>query len=217
MKSLLFGSIGSIVESSEIQRKAFNAAFKEFGIDWHWNVANYIKMLEKPGGLNRLIEFSKNKLNLDDAKQIHLLKIKHFKLLSKKKVKPRDGVLEVIEYASINNIKIGFITTTTKDTLDLVINNLSKQVDFSKFDLITHDELVSKRKPDPEIYKFALKKLEVMHSSSLAIENTIENCRSAMNANIQTLLYPGEYTTYEESSLISKDIFKSVKSFFEEG
>ena len=56
-----------------------------------------------------------------------------------------------------------------------------------------------------------------MHSSSLAIENTIENCRSAMNANIQTLLYPGEYTTYEESSLISKDIFKSVKSFFEEG
>ena len=217
MKSLLFGSIGSIVESSEIQRKAFNAAFKEFGIDWHWNVANYIKMLEKPGGLNRLIEFSKNKLNLDDAKQIHLLKIKHFKLLSKKKLKPRDGVLEVIEYASIHNIKIGFITTTTKDTLDLVINNLSKQVDFSKFDLITHDEFVSKRKPDPEIYKFALKKLEVMYSSSLAIENTIENCRSAMNANIQTLLYPGEYTTYEESPLISKDILKSVKSFFKEG
>ena len=94
MKSLLFGSI---VESSEIQRKAFNAAFKEFGVDWYWNVANYIKMLEKPGGLNRLIEFSKNKLNLDDAKQIHLLKIKHFKLLSKKNLKPRDGVLEVID------------------------------------------------------------------------------------------------------------------------
>ena len=217
MKSLLFGSIGSIVESSEIQRNAFNAAFKEFGINWYWNVANYIKMLERPGGLNRLIEFSKNKLNLDDAKQIHLLKIKHFKLLSKKNLKPRDGVLEVIEYASIRNIKIGFITTTTKDTLDLVINNLSKQVDFSKFDLITHDELVSKRKPNPEIYKFALKKLEVMHSSSLAIENTIENCRSAMNANIHTLLYPGEYTAYEESSLISKDILKSVKSFFKEG
>ena len=56
MKSLLFASI---VESSEIQREAFNAAFKEFGVDWYWNVANYIKMLEKPGGLNRLIEFSK--------------------------------------------------------------------------------------------------------------------------------------------------------------
>ena len=70
MKSLLFGSI---VESSEIQRKAFNAAFKEFGVDWYWNVANYIKMLEKPGGLNCLIKFSKNKF------------IKFFNFLSFKK------------------------------------------------------------------------------------------------------------------------------------
>ncbi len=57
MKSILFGSIGVLVESSEIQRKAFNEAFKEFGLDWYWNVANYIKMLEKPGGLNRIAIF----------------------------------------------------------------------------------------------------------------------------------------------------------------
>ena len=43
MKSILFGSIGSIVECSEIQRQAFNEAFKEFGVDWYWNVANYMK------------------------------------------------------------------------------------------------------------------------------------------------------------------------------
>ena len=217
MKSLLFGSIGSLVECSEIQRKAFNEAFKEFGVDWYWNVANYIKMLQKPGGLNRLIEYSKNELNSDDANQIYLLKIKHFKLLSENNLMPRSGVLEVIQYALKHNIKIGFITTTTKDTVDIVINKLSKYIDFSKFDLITHDHFVTNRKPDPEIYKFALKKLDVMHSNALAIENTIENCRSAMNANIQTLLYPGEYTTYEESSLITKDIFTSVKSFYEEG
>ena len=143
MKSILFGSIGSVVESSEIQRKAFNAAFKELGLEWYWNIANYIRMLQKPGGLNRLIEYSKNELNLDYAKQIHLLKIKHFKLLSKNRLKPRDGVLEVIQYALNNNIKIGFITTTTIDTLDLVIDNLSNQIDFSKFDLITHDQLIN--------------------------------------------------------------------------
>ena len=80
MKSILFGSIGSLVESSEIQRKAFNEAFNEFGVDWYWNVANYIKMLEKPGGLNRLIEYSKFELNQEDAKRIHLLKVKHFKV-----------------------------------------------------------------------------------------------------------------------------------------
>ena len=217
MKSILFGSIGSVVESSEIQRQAFNEAFKEFGVDWYWNVANYIKMLQKPGGLNRLVEYSKNELNSDDAKQIYLLKIKHFKLLSENNLKPRDGVLDVIQYALKHNIKIAFITTTTKDTLDLVINNLSKYIDFSKFDLITHDELVTNRKPDPEIYKFALNYLGSTQWSSIAIENTLESCNSSINAKIQTLLYPGEYTIYGENSLISRDILKSVKSFFEEG
>ena len=217
MKSILFGSIGSVVESSEIQRQAFNEAFKEFGVDWYWNVANYIKMLQKPGGLNRLVEYSKNELNSDDAKQIYLLKIKHFKLLSENNLKPRDGVLDVIQYALKHNIKIAFVTTTTKDTLDLVINNLSKYIDFSKFDLITHDELVTNRKPDPEIYKFALNYLGSTQWSSIAIENTLESCNSSINAKIQTLLYPGEYTIYGENSLISRDILKSVKSFFEEG
>ena len=144
MKSILFGSIGSLVESSEIQRKAFNEAFKEFGVDWYWNVANYIKMLEKPGGLNRLLEYSKFELNQDDAKRIHLLKVKHFKLLSEKNLTPRNGVLDIIKYALKNNIKIGFITTTTKDTLNLVVKNLSNQIDFSKFDLITDDQLIKK-------------------------------------------------------------------------
>ncbi len=216
MKSILFGSIGSVVESSEIQRQAFNEAFKEFGVDWYWNVGNYIKMLQKPGGLNRLVEYSKNELNSDDAKLIYLLKIKHFKLLSENNLKPRDGVLDVIQYALKHNIKIAFITTTTKDTLDIVINNLSKYIDFSKFDLITHDEFVTNRKPDPEIYKFALNYLGSTQSSSIAIENTLENCNSSINAKIQTLLYPGEYTIYGENSLISRDILKSVKSFFEE-
>ena len=217
MKSILFGSIGSLVESSEIQRKAFNEAFKEFGVDWYWNVANYIRMLEKPGGLNRLIEYSKFELNQDDAKRIHLLKVKYFKLLSEKNLKPRDGVLDIIKYALKNNIKIGFITTTTKDTLNLVVKNLSNQIDFSKFDLITHDQLIKKRKPDPEIYNYALKKLDVDFKNSIAIENTLESCNSSNAAKIYTIFSPGEYTSYDEDTVISKDIFKSVISFFEEG
>ena len=217
MKSILFGSIGSLVESSEIQRKAFNEAFKEFGVDWYWNVANYIKMLEKPGGLNRLLEYSKFELNQDDAKRIHLLKVKHFKLLSEKNLKPRDGVLDIIKYALKNNIKIGFITTTTKDTLNLVVKNLSNQIDFSKFDLITDDQLIKKRKPDPEIYNYALKKLNVDFKNSIAIENTLESCISSNAAKIHTIFSPGEYTSYDEDTVISKDILKSVISFFEEG
>ena len=214
MKSIFFGSIGSLVECSEIQRKAFNLAFKEYGLDWYWNIANYIKMLDEPGGLNRIVEYSNFKLSQKDAKKIHLLKIKHFKSLSKNSLKPREGVEDIIQYALNKDIKIGFVTTTTKETLDLITDNISKYIDFTKFDLITHDELVNKRKPDSEIYNYALRELKVSNLNSIAIENTFESCKSAKNANIHTLYYPGEYTIYDKNDFVSMDIFKSVKSFF---
>ena len=97
-------------------------------------------MLEKPGGINRIAEYSKLKLNENDVKKIHNLKVKHFKSLSTNQLKPRKGILETIDYGLRNNIKIGFITTTNSSTLDLVIYNLSKFIDFSKFDLITFDK-----------------------------------------------------------------------------
>ena len=216
MKSILFGSIGVLVESSEIQRKAFNEAFKEFGLDWYWNVANYIKMLEKPGGFNRIAEYSKFKLNENEVKEIHNLKVKHFKYLSKNKLKPRKGILETINYGLKNKIKIGFITTTNKLTLDLVIEGLLDFIDFSKFDLITYDENVSRRKPHPDIYNYAIKKLDLDCSSSISIENTIENCNSSNGAKLPTLFYPGEYTFFRNSDNFTNDIFKSVEDFFKE-
>ena len=36
-KAILFGSIGTLVETSELQRTAFNQAFSEAGLDWTWN------------------------------------------------------------------------------------------------------------------------------------------------------------------------------------
>jgi len=57
MKAILLGSIGVIVETSELQRQSYNEAFKYHGLDWYWNVANYCELLKKPGGLKRLNMF----------------------------------------------------------------------------------------------------------------------------------------------------------------
>ena len=216
MRSILLGSIGVLAESSEIQRRAFNYAFKEFGLDWYWNVANYIKMLQRPGGLNRIADYSNYNLDQKDIKKIHDLKVKYFKSLSKNNLKPRKGILEVIDYGLKNHIKIGFITTTNKLTLDLIRINLSEYIDFSKFDLITSEENVSNRKPHPDIYNYAIEKLNLDRSDSISIENTIESCNSSIKADLCTFFYPGEYTPFCENDKITYDIFKSIKFFFEE-
>ena len=40
-KALLFGSIGTLIESSDIQRNSFNQAFNEAGLDWYWDEQDY--------------------------------------------------------------------------------------------------------------------------------------------------------------------------------
>ena len=49
-KALLFGSIGTLIESSNIQRNSFNEAFKEAGLDWYWDEQDYRILLKKSGG-----------------------------------------------------------------------------------------------------------------------------------------------------------------------
>ena len=215
MQAIFFGSIGTIVETSEIQRKAFNSAFKEFGLNWYWNTGNYINMIQKPGGISRIKEYSKLKLKDNEVKKIYDLKIKYFREYSTNAVKPREGVLDVINYANINNIKLGFITTTTKETIDIIKDSLSRYIDFNNFDLITYEKDCSKKKPNPDIYNFAINNLNVAKNNSITIEDTPVSYASSKKANIKTILFPGEYSVNKNNISSSYKIFEEVKNFFE--
>ena len=214
MQVIFFGSIGTLVETSEIQRKAFNAAFEEFGLNWYWNTGNYINMIQKPGGIQRIKEYSELKLNDNDVKKIYNLKIKYFREYSDNFVKPREGVLDVINYANRNNIKLGFITTTSKETIEIIKNSLSKYINFNDFDLITYEKDCVNKKPYPDIYNFAINKLKVAKNNSITIEDTPISYASSKKANIKTILFPGEYSVNKKNISTSYKIFEEVKNFF---
>ena len=57
-KAVIFGSIGTVLETSDIQRKSFNKAFKKFGLNWYWSKKIYKSMLKKPGGEKRVRKYS---------------------------------------------------------------------------------------------------------------------------------------------------------------
>ena len=77
VKALLFGSIGTVVETSEIQRQSFNLSFKDVGLDWYWNIATYCDLLKEPGGKKRIKKFSSNSLDKTTIEIIHSKKKKN--------------------------------------------------------------------------------------------------------------------------------------------
>ena len=106
-KALLFGSIGTIVETSEIQRKSFNSAFSIAGLKWNWTKEIYKNLLNKSGGEERILRYAKLTKSNVNSKNIRKLKTKIFnRYLKKNKLKLRPGVKEIIKYSKKNQIKL---------------------------------------------------------------------------------------------------------------
>ena len=193
MEAILFGSIGTLVETSELQRQSFNLAFKEVGLDWYWNTATYCKLITAPGGKKRIKNYGENNLLEPEIKKIHALKEKHFAQLVPDKLYLRPTVKEVINYSKKSGLKLGFITTTSQKNIDLIKTGISKQLDFNIFDLVTTVTDVTKPKPDQEVYGFALKSLKIKKKNAIVVEDTPVNQMCASNAGLKCVLFPGEY------------------------
>ena len=199
VNALFFGSIGVLAETSEIQRQAYNQSFKEHGLDWYWNIANYCELLKKPGGKRRLKEFSNVSLSDDLIDSIHAKKEIIFHENIKSGLSPRGGIIDCINNCREKGIKIGFVTTTSQNNIDALEEAFHKSIDFKQFDLITTKADVNNEKPSGEIYKFALSKFEILPENTIAIEDTEANQQAALENEILCYLFAGEYATTQHN------------------
>ena len=215
-KAIIFGSIGTVLETSDIQRKSFNKAFKKFGLNWYWSKNEYKKLLKMSGGENRLSNYAKIKNIKINTLKLRNLKTKFFNnYLKKNKLKPRAGVTNVIKFCKKNNIKLGFASSTSINNINSIFFALENTIKKKDFDFIGNSKLVSKKKPYPDIYKVALKKFDLSSKECLAIEDTEESMKSALSAKIICIAFPGKLHEKEKfkgshkitKKLINKDIF----------
>jgi len=215
MKAILFGSIGTLIETSDLQREAFNQAFKEAGLDWYWDQEDYKKLLKKSGGTKRIEDFAEKNNTTVDAKKIRERKTQIYNdKINSISIPPRDGVLDVLEYAYKNNIKTGFVTSTTTDNIDAVFKTLNNQIKKNHFDFIGNNTLIKKAKPSPDIYIKALNSLELNSSECIAIEDTVESALSADRAKIKCIAFPGLFHIDDDFSFCLKKLDKLNVSIF---
>ena len=200
-KAILFGSIGTLIETSELQRNAFNQAFSENGLDWNWNPAQYQDLLKKSGGRQRIEDFAAQEGIEVDSKKLHDEKTKIFdELMVGGGVLLRPGVANFIDQALDNGIKLAFVTSTSKDNVDAVFQALKNQLNSSNFSFIGNDKMVSNTKPKPDIYLKALLELNLKAEDCVAIEDTEVSMQSALAASIKCIGFPGAFANDNDFS-----------------
>ena len=212
LKAVLFGSIGTVAETSEIQRRSYNLAFKRLNIDCYWNVANYCEMLKVPGGKDRIRNFTIPNIAEDLVDKIHNLKEEIYAELIEQEDISRIEFVEVFHHSKASDLKVGLITTTSETNIKSLSKALEDKVNFNDFDIITTSKDCLHPKPNPEIYRNALEKIGVSPCQAIAIEDTQVNLGASIAADINSILYPGEYSNYTKevkpSFNLMEEIFK---------
>ncbi|MEM6407559.1 MAG: HAD-IA family hydrolase [Pseudomonadota bacterium] len=214
MQALFFGSIGSVIETSELQRGAFNAAFAEHGLDWHWDQETYRTMLAPSGGKARIRQYAITKGDSVNAEAIHATKSDIFaKTLAIQAPAPRPGVIESLNVAREMGLKTAFVTTTLPETINTVLDAHAGALR-GLFDTVTSTENVFRQKPAPEAYMRTCAALDVDPALTLAVEDNQAGITAAYKAGCEVIAFLGANTQHHDAShahhQAGEDIFASV-------
>ena len=215
MKAILFGSIRTLIETSDIQRVCFNEAFKKEKLRWYWDKKIYRELLKKSRGVKRIEVFSKQIGVSVNAKRIWKTKTKIFdeKIFANKRL-IRKGVLEIFEFAHEKNINIGLVSSTTKKNINILFKVLKGQLRREDFNFIGNKDLIEKPKPHPDIYIKAIEVMGLKKKECIAIEDSVESARSAVNAGIDCIAFPGNYHDHDDFKFCKMRVKELSASIF---
>ena len=212
-KALLFGSIGSIVETSEIQRKSFNKAFKQYGLNWNWTKSEYLSLLSKSGGKDRISRYAKKNKIIVNSTYLRNLKTKIFNnYLKKNQLKLRPGVKNLVLFCRKKKIKLAFVSSTSSNNVNAILYSLRNSINKKDFNFIGNAKLIKKFKPNPDIYLLALKKLKLKANDCVAIEDSQESLNSARRARIKCIIFPGKFHSSKKFIGAYKKVYRLNKN-----
>ncbi|MEM8746313.1 MAG: HAD-IA family hydrolase [Actinomycetota bacterium] len=204
MTALLIGSISTLADTSERQRAAFNAAFADHGLDWHWGRDDYRSMLDVAGGQDRVTAFAAARGENVDAGAVHATKSERFRAdLAENGVEPRPGIVETIAARRADGDRVALVTTTSRDNVDALLAALGGLVTDDDFDVVLTSEDVDDPKPDPAVYHAALERLGVSADQAVAVEDNVDGARSASAAGVFCVAFPNANTADHDFSSVA--------------
>ena len=217
LKAVIFDVDGTLANTEEAHRKAFNACFKEYGLDWEWSVELYTQLLRVTGGKERMrfyiTDFLRESVSdemYDQIKKMHLRKNEiYHQLIAEKQVPLRTGIERLIKEIRDSDVALCIATTTSPENVTALLSNTLGLDAETWFDCIGSGDVVPNKKPEPDIYEYVLKQLGINASQAIALEDSYNGVRSTRAIDLFTIVTPNNYTAHEsfvDAELVVKNL-----------
>ncbi len=207
LKALIFDVDGTLADTEEVHRLAFNETFHKFGLDWHWSPELYIRLLSISGGRIRIRQYMEEHPPLLPAGEdydsytarIHKDKTERYaRMLVEGHVTLRPGVLRLINEAREQGLRLGIATSTARSNVHTLLDN-NLPADWQDwFDVIATCEEIKKQKPSPAVYNHVIWQMGLSPTEVVAFEDTENGNIAAVSAGMKTIITTHYFTEHHD-------------------
>ncbi|MEN9843250.1 MAG: hypothetical protein RLZZ612_1079 [Pseudomonadota bacterium] len=210
-QALIFDVDGTLADTEHAHLVAFNHAFAQEGLDWHWDEALYTQLLEISGGKERIRHYWQQRhpdikdidgVGLPDTiDRLHLLKTAAYEqAVNDGLVRLRPGVLRLMDEATQAGLRLSIATTTSPVNIAALLRRAIGSDWRSHFVAIGDASTAPLKKPHPQVYLQMLEALKLPASECLAFEDSSNGLQAACAAGLRTLITPNTFTAHHDFS-----------------
>ncbi|MCA1495542.1 HAD family hydrolase [Bradyrhizobium sp. NBAIM14] len=192
--ALIFDVDGTLAETEELHRQAFNLAFARLGLDWQWDRAVYKDLLRVTGGKERMRAYHERlvtapPLSDGDIAELHRIKTAHYaEFVEAGRCPLRPGVTDLLRAAKERGQRLAIATTTSHGNIDALLSQALGKRWAADFDAIVAGDDVRHKKPAPDVYLEILARLKLEASDCVAIEDSANGLIAASRAGVPVLI-----------------------------
>lgn len=210
LKAFIFDVDGTLADTERHgHRIAFNRAFEDLGLDWRWSEETYGELLAVTGGKERIAHYveTRGKAERDRADlpdliaSLHARKTENYvALLERSAIPLRPGVQRLLQEARERGIRLAIATTTTPQNVTALLANALGGDSIDWFDVIGAGDIVPRKKPAADIYRYVLRQLDLDAGDCVAFEDSLNGKIAALDAGLKTVITYNGYTENDDFS-----------------
>ncbi|WP_299402333.1 HAD family hydrolase [Acaryochloris sp. IP29b_bin.148] len=204
LHSLIFDVDGTLADTErDGHRVAFNRAFTDAGLDWRWSVELYGQLLQVAGGKERISAYIQHHCSHWQPPQdlqgfiadLHTAKNNYYQaLLAQGTIPLRPGVERLLQEARAEGIRLAIATTSDLPNVVTLLEQTLGKASLQWFETIAAGDIVSAKKPAPDIYHYALNQLGLEPTDCLVFEDSQVGCQAACAAGCRPIITVNDYT-----------------------
>ena len=209
LRGLIFDVDGTLADTEEVHRQAFNAAFAAEGLPWAWDRRAYRDLLKVTGGQERIAHFidaleipaSEKSKFVARVPVIHANKTQFYtNMVVAGGVNLRPGIAALLEEARNADLALAIATTTSGPNVEALLQRTLGPRALRWFGMIATGDLGVAKKPAPDIYLHVLDRLGLPPQDVIAFEDSANGLMAAKQAGLFTVVTPTQWTEDEDLS-----------------